>query len=287
MESCCTLCPVGGRHLFFVVLQSFSTSDILSLVPPVDVTFTGSLCVSEVVSMIHTVLHNFNGSILSKKGAFSGVCVLNALLLSVSGEKVFESRPGMIHDLRTTLADLAGEGRAYMCWLAGEQTVQTVQKAFSQILDVVAESLAGSLTMLLQCVSHFLQGVGILQVGFPINKVTPEGLIFVSQWVLVTLIGYWLLYLAFRLVASTLRQALWLLKVSIALVCFGLILRDHSVNSETIAIRLTVLVSFCILLGVGTSGGSNAADKTARLEEQVKILERRLREMERWRGTEE
>ncbi|XP_070845846.1 voltage-gated monoatomic cation channel TMEM109 isoform X1 [Chaetodon trifascialis] len=207
--------------------------------------------------------------------------------LKSSVRTVFESRPGMIHDLRTTLADLAGEGRAYLCWLAGEQTVLTVQKAFSQTLAVVAESLAGSLTVLLQCISQFLQGAGILQVGFHINKVTPEGVIFVSLWVLVALIGYWLLSLAFRLVASTLRQALWLLKVSIALVCFGLILRDHSVNTETIVIRLTVLVSVCILLGVGTSRDSNAADKTARLEEQVKILERRLREMERWRGTEE
>ena len=124
-------------------------------------------------------------------------------------------------------------------------------------------------------------------VVFPINKVTAEGLIFFAQWVLMALIGYWLISLAFRLVASTARQTLWLLKAGVALACFGLILRDHSVGTETMAIRLAVLVCVCVLLGVGTSRGSNAADKMAHLEKQVKILERRLRESERWRRTEE
>ncbi|XP_029309252.1 voltage-gated monoatomic cation channel TMEM109 [Cottoperca gobio] len=218
--------------------------------------------------------------------AFSGLCVLSALWLSVSGENVFESRSGMIQDLRTALADLAGKGRIYLGRLAGEQTVLSVQKAFSQVLGVVAGSLSGGLTVLLQYVSHFLQAAGI-QVGFPISKVTPEGVIFVAQWVLLALIGFWLISLVFRLVASTLRRTLWLLKVGMALVCFGLILSDHSVGTDTMAVRLAVLVCVCVLLGVGTSRGSNAADNTAHLEEQVKILERRLREMERWRRTEE
>ena len=117
--------------------------------------------------------------------------------------------------------------------------------------------------------------------GFPINKVTPEGLIFVAQWVLVAVIGYWLLSFAFRLVALTLRRTLWLLKVSMALMCFALILSDRSVDTETTAIRMAVLVCVCVLLGIGTSRGFAVADKTAHLEEQVKILERRLRQMER------
>ncbi|XP_040003172.1 transmembrane protein 109 [Xiphias gladius] len=222
----------------------------------------------------------------SNPSAFSGLYVLSPLLLAVSGEKVFESRSGMIQELRTTLADLAWEGRNYLGRLAGEQTVVSVQKAFAQVLGVFAEGLARGLNVLLQYVSHFLQAAGI-QVDFPINKVTPEGLIFVAQWVLVALIGYWLISLAFRLVASTVRQTLWLLKVGTALACFGLILSDHSVGTETMAVRLAVLVCICVLLGVGTSRGSNAADKMAHLEEQVKVMERRLREMERWRRTEE
>ncbi|KAM9363210.1 voltage-gated monoatomic cation channel TMEM109-like [Symphorus nematophorus] len=208
------------------------------------------------------------------------------LLLSVSGEKGVESGSGMIHELRRALADLAGEGRSYLGRLAGEQTVLSVQKVSFQVLGVVADSIAGGLNVLLQYVTHCIKAAGV-RVGFPISKVTPEGLLFVVQWVLAAVIGYWLLSLIFRLVASTLRRALWLLKVSMALVCFGFILSDRSVDTETMAIRLAVLVLVCVVLGVGTWWSSDAADKTAHLEEQVKILERRLREMERWRRTEE
>ncbi|XP_037619412.1 transmembrane protein 109 isoform X2 [Sebastes umbrosus] len=192
----------------------------------------------------------------------------------------------MLQDLRTALSELAGEGRSYLGRMAGEQTLLSVQKAFSQVLGVVAGSVSVGLNVLLQYVSHFLQAAGI-QGGFPISKVTPEGLIFVAQWVLVALIGYWLISFVFRLVASTLKRALWLLKLGVALVCFGFILSDHSVGTDTMVIRLAVLVCVCVLLGVGTGRGSNPADQTAHLEEQVKVLERRLREMERWRRTEE
>nr|XP_046256381.1 transmembrane protein 109 [Scatophagus argus] len=228
------------------------------------------------------MMHPFSMFSPSKQSAFSCLYMLSALLLSVSGEKVFESR-SMIHELQAALADLAGEGRSYVGRLAGEQTVLSVQKAFSQVLGVVAESVAGGLNVLLQYVSDFLQAAEV-QVGVPVNKVTPEGVIFVAQWVLVALIGYWLLSLALRIVASALRRFVWLLKVSATLAVFGLILSDHTVDTGTMATRLAVLVFVCVLLGVGNS---NAADKTAHLEEQIKILEKRLREMERWRRTEE
>lgn len=64
----------------------------------------------------------------SKQRVLGRLCVLSALLLCVSAEKVFESRPGIIQELRATLADLAGEGRSYLGRLAGEQTVLSVQK---------------------------------------------------------------------------------------------------------------------------------------------------------------
>ncbi|KAM9314739.1 voltage-gated monoatomic cation channel TMEM109 [Pholidichthys leucotaenia] len=192
----------------------------------------------------------------------------------------------MVQELRAAVAELAGEGRTYLGRLAGEQTVLSVQKAFSQVLAVVAGSLANGLNILLRYMSQLLQAAGI-QAAVPIRKVTPEGLIFVIQWLLVALICYWLISLAFRLVASTLRRALWLLKVVAAVACFGLILSDYRVGTEMMVIRLAVLVCVCVLLGVGASGGSPEADKTAHLEEQVKILERRLREMERWTRTDD
>ncbi|XP_034543067.1 transmembrane protein 109 [Notolabrus celidotus] len=228
-------------------------------------------------------------SFRSVQTASSGLwLLLCGLMTSVSGEKVVESSPGsgIIQDIRTALTELAGEGRAYLGRVAGEQTVLSVQKAFSQVLGVVAGSLASGLNVLLKYVTHLLQAAGV-QVNVPMVRVTSDGLIFVAQWVLLALIGYWLLSLALRLVASTLRRTLWLLKVGMALGCFGLILSDHEASSETTAIRLAVLVLVCVLLGVGRGGGSEAIDKMAHLEEQVRILERRLREMERWTRTEE
>lgn len=155
-----------------------------------------------------------------------------------------------------------------------------------QKCPAAAESLRDTpkikFTLLCVCVLSLLSTVAL-----PLSTVTPDGVIFVAQWVLLALIGYWLISLAFRLVASTLRRALWLVKVAVAVASFGLILSDHSVGTETMAVRLAVLVCVCVLFGVGPSRGGTVADKTTHLEEQVRILERRLREMERWRRTEE
>ncbi|KAK2815526.1 hypothetical protein Q5P01_025993 [Channa striata] len=223
---------------------------------------------------------------LPGRSALGGLCVLAALLLRASASTVLESGSGLIEELRTVVAHLAGEGRTFLGTLAGEQTLLSVQKAFSKVLGVVAEGSASALNVLLQYVSNLLQATGF-QVAFHDSRVTPEGLIFVVQWILVTLIGYWLISHAFRLVASTLRGVLWLVKVVVALVAFSIILSDHSVGVQTMGIRLAVLVCVCALLGVGNLKSSNAADKAAHLEEQVRILERRVRQMERWRKTEE
>uniref|UniRef100_A0A8C6WQ84 Uncharacterized protein n=1 Tax=Neogobius melanostomus TaxID=47308 RepID=A0A8C6WQ84_9GOBI len=112
-------------------------------------------------------------------------------------------------------------------------------------------------------------------------RVTPSGVVFVVQWILVAVLTYWIVTLSYQLISSTLRRAFWLLKISVALFFFVLILRDYGVGTETMAIRMTVLVLVCVLLGVGSSGGSGAEDKAAQLEEQVRILQRRLQEMER------
>lgn len=79
----------------------------------------------------------------SNPAAFSGLCLLAALFLAVSAEKEFESRPGMIQEIRTAMADLAGEGRTYLGRLAGEQTVLSVQKVRDE--NDVVKHLCGSL----------------------------------------------------------------------------------------------------------------------------------------------
>lgn len=54
---------------------------------------------------------------------------------------MLESRSGLIHELQTALADLAGEGRTYLGRLAGEQTVLSVQKVSDRNMSLkLAES---------------------------------------------------------------------------------------------------------------------------------------------------
>ncbi|KAM9792273.1 BRI3-binding protein-like [Neosynchiropus ocellatus] len=180
----------------------------------------------------------------------------------------------MMEDLQTVFTELAGEGRAFLGRLAGEQTVISVQKAFSQVIGVVAGSLAAGLNVLFQYSTQLLRAAGF-RADLPETKVTPEGLVFVAQWLILVLVAYWLFSLTVRLVMSTLRRAMWLLKLVLALACFAFILSDHSVGSETIALRLAGLVFVCVLLGVGSPGSPSATHKAAHLENQVKTLERR------------
>ncbi|XP_040042010.2 voltage-gated monoatomic cation channel TMEM109 [Gasterosteus aculeatus] len=220
----------------------------------------------------------------TRSALLGGLCVLlAAALLSVSAEKDSESRYGSV---REAVAELAGEGRTYLGRLAGEQTVRSVHKAFSQVLAAVAGGLSAGLNVLCLNASRLLQAAGV-HATLPISEATPDGVVFVAQWLLVTFIGYWLISLVFRCVASALRRALWLLKVGVAVVCFAFILSDRSAGSDAMAVRLAVLVCVCVLLGVGTLGSPDVAGQTARLEKQVKVLETRLREMERRRRTQE
>lgn len=116
-------------------------------------------------------------------------------------------------------------------------------------------------------------------VGLPVNPVTPEGVIFVAQWVFLLLICYGVITLAFLLVTFFLRCLWWLLKVGVALACFGLILNDHSVDIKTMVFRLLSLGCVCLLLSIRPW----KAAKIVHLDEKVKILENRVREMDRWK----
>lgn len=119
----------------------------------------------------------------------------------------------------------------------------------------------------------------VCTVKLPFRQVTPEGVIFVTQWALLALAAYWIMSLILRLVVGAVRQALWLLKVIFTLAMFGLILSDTGASVETTALRLAGLVCVCVLLGVG----GTSAKRDAHLEDKVKMLERRLRDMEKSR----
>lgn len=106
---------------------------------------------------------------------------------------------------------------------------------------------------------------------------TPEGVIFVAQWVLLLLIGYGVIYVVFRLVTLFLRWLGWLLKVGVAFACFGLILNGHSVET------VVCLGYLCILLGIRLWKNHTMAARIVYLEEKVKVLENQVIMIKIWR----
>ncbi len=63
----------------------------------------------------------------------------------------------------------------------------------------------------------------------------------------------------------------------LAIGMFGLILSDTGSSAETTAIRLVGLACVCFLLGIGTT----SAKPDRHIEDKIKMLERRLREIEK------
>ncbi|XP_062334423.1 voltage-gated monoatomic cation channel TMEM109 [Osmerus eperlanus] len=206
------------------------------------------------------------------------------LFMFTSGHSTFEK--SSMYSERTgglweTLTDLSEEAHSYVVHLVGARTLKAVQKSLSQVVWTVAGGLASALTVTSQYLTQLLRAAGV-EVDLHLDHITPESVVNIGQWVLLALIGYWLLSMALRLVASTLRRVLWLLKLSAVLGLFGLILSDSDAETQTTALRLAGLGCLCILLGIGQPGAGSAV-KTAHLEEQVRALERRVREMERRR----
>lgn len=119
--------------------------------------------------------------------------------------------------------------------------------------------------------------------SFPPDVVTAPGLIFVVQWVLVALLGYFLLSLAFRLLAAIMHRAWWLLKVVAALACFAHLLREPDLSPEARAVQIGFLLLACLFFGVGTTRGPNVLEKTHQLENQLHKLHERLEKIEDWR----
>lgn len=116
-------------------------------------------------------------------------------------------------------------------------------------------------------------------VKLPFPHFTAEGVAFVAQWALLAVIGYWVLSLVLHLVLCILRRVLWVLKLSIALWLFMVIVSDTSASTNTTAWRLGALVFTCALLGLVRVGSEQ--DKSRNLERRVKGLEGSLKRIER------
>lgn len=205
------------------------------------------------------------------------------LVLSVSYQLIspcytldWDSQSSALHNVRSIVASLSEEAHSWLVSMVGEKVVDSSLKSARNGVKVVSEATAAALNVVIRYLTEILEAAGI-NAKLPFNQVTAEGVIFVAQWTLLALIAYWILSFILRLVVGAVRQALWLLKVIFTVAMFWLILSDSGASAETTALRLAGLVCVCVLIGVGGS----SAERDMHLENKIKILERRLRDMER------
>ncbi|KTG36793.1 hypothetical protein cypCar_00049688 [Cyprinus carpio] len=204
------------------------------------------------------------------------------LILSVSYQLIplchsfeWDEQSSPLHNVRSIFTSLSEEAHSCLVSTIGEKRVDLSLQFLQRGVKWLSDAVASALNMVIRYVTEILESAGI-DAKLPFQKVTPEGVIFVTQWALLVFVAYWIIAFILRLVVGAVRQALWLLKVTFAMGVFGLILSDTGASAETTAIRLAGLACVCVLIGIGTS-----AKQDTHLEDKIKILERRLREMEK------
>ncbi|XP_056325201.1 transmembrane protein 109 [Danio aesculapii] len=208
---------------------------------------------------------------------------LTTLLLSVSLQFIplcqsveWEKHSGPLQNARSIITSLSEEAHGFLVSAIGEKRVDLSLKFLQSGVKWLSDAVASALNVAIRYITEILESAGI-DAKLPFQKVTPEGVIFVAQWAILAVLAYWILSFILRLVVGAVRQVLWLLKLSFAVGTFGLILSDTGASAETTALRLAGLACVCVLLGIGTT----SAKPDAHLENKVKMLERRLKEMEK------
>ncbi|XP_042615243.1 uncharacterized protein LOC109080027 [Cyprinus carpio] len=204
------------------------------------------------------------------------------LILSVSYQLIplchsfeWDEQSSPLHNVRSIFTSLSEEAHSCLVSTIGEKRVDLSLQFLQRGVKWLSDAVASALNMVIRYVTEILESAGI-DAKLPFQKVTPEGVIFVTQCALLVVVAYWIIAFILRLVVGAVRQALWLLKVTFAMGVFGLILSDTGASAETTAIRLAGLACVCVLIGIGRS-----AKQDTHLEDKIKILERRLREMEK------
>ncbi|XP_023653166.2 uncharacterized protein [Paramormyrops kingsleyae] len=162
--------------------------------------------------------------------------------------------------------------------LFDQEKLEALLEYFKVAVGVLSTGAASGLNVIAVYVSEILSATGV-SVKLPFPHFTAEGIAFVAQWALLAVIGYWVFSLVLHLVLCLLRRVLWLLKLSIALWLFVVIVSDTSANTNTTAWRLGALVFACALLGLARVGSEQ--DKSSNLERRVKGLEGSMKRIER------
>ncbi|XP_077102639.1 voltage-gated monoatomic cation channel TMEM109 isoform X1 [Siphateles boraxobius] len=213
-----------------------------------------------------------------------GRCLyFTTLILSVSYQLIplchsfeWDKQSGPLLNVRSIITSLLEEAHSCLVSTVGEKRVNLCLKFLQSGVKWLSDAVASALNMIIQYATEILESAGI-DAKLPFQKVTPEGVIFLTQWALLAVVAYMIISFILRLVVGAVRQALWLLKVTFAIGMFGLILSDTGASAETTAMRLAGLACVCVLLGIGAT----SAKPDTHLENKIKMLERRLREMEK------
>ncbi|KAG9342370.1 hypothetical protein JZ751_016364 [Albula glossodonta] len=188
---------------------------------------------------------------------------------------------GFLLEVQVRLLELAKEAHEYIVSIVGTKAIDTSVECVQGVIRFLSEGAASGFNVVAVYVSEIFRAAGFT-VKLPFHRITPEGVAFVAQWALLALIGYWLLSLLLGLVGSVLRRAMWLLKMGVAGWLFSVIVSDTQAGVETTAIRLSGLVLACVLLGVFKASQPDSAH----LEKRIRVLEGKLKEMERRRKQE-
>nr|XP_023653168.1 transmembrane protein 109-like isoform X3 [Paramormyrops kingsleyae] len=184
----------------------------------------------------------------------------------------------LLAGLRLVLDEACGKAHQLLVSVVGSRVIDTTTEYFKVAVGVLSTGAASGLNVIAVYVSEILSATGV-SVKLPFPHFTAEGIAFVAQWALLAVIGYWVFSLVLHLVLCLLRRVLWLLKLSIALWLFVVIVSDTSANTNTTAWRLSALVFACALLGLARVGSEQ--DKSSNLERRVKGLEGSMKRIER------
>ncbi|XP_010894038.1 uncharacterized protein LOC105025209 isoform X2 [Esox lucius] len=222
----------------------------------------------------------------SNSAYFSLVRVLLStlvLMLGLAAQCVGQAIPseeshrwGPSVSLRSLVTGTCEDVHKYVESVVGTNVIESTVDFFEMFIRFLAQGAASGLNVIAVYVTEILRVTGV-DVHLPFPHFTPEGVASVGQWALLALIGYWVLSIILRLLVAVVRRVFWMLKAGAVLWLFSLIVSDANAGSDTTAIRLASLVFGCVLLGLASSG----PEKTVHVEDRLRILEGRLKVVER------
>ncbi|XP_069047435.1 voltage-gated monoatomic cation channel TMEM109 [Lepisosteus oculatus] len=187
---------------------------------------------------------------------------------------------GTWNQLQGVVAEGCGRARRAAESVVGPETLDSALEVAQSAVRVLSEGAATGLNVVAGLCIELLKTAEV-NVRLTTPLFTAEEVAKMMQWGLATLIGYWLISLALRLVGSVLRRVLWLVKFSLFMWAFFSILY-HVEDPYKRAVLLVALLVVSVLLG--GLRGATADDKHRSLEAKMAILEKQILDLKRNSG---